>query len=114
MGITGHISLAPITASGIKLTVEEEKREIGRAYLYILPNSLHQAPLGLMEDVFVSEASRGKGIGTELVRKIIVEAKARGCYKLICTSRHNKPEVHDLYLSLGFKDHGKEFRIDFE
>ena len=44
---------------------------------------------------------------------LIEEAKNQGCYKLICTSRNSKPRVHSLYEKIGFKDWGKEFRIDF-
>jgi len=67
-----------------------------------------------MEDVFVEEVLRGQGVGSELVKKVIEEAKQRDCYKLICTSRYEKPKVHELYINLGFKDHGKEFRMDFK
>ena len=37
----------------------------------------------------------------------------KDCYKLICTSRYEKVAVHDLYIGLGFLDHGKEFRLNF-
>ncbi len=100
-------------ASGIKFYIKQDGREVGRAYLYILFNDLHQRPFGLMEDVFIDESLRGQGMGTELVKKIIEEAGRQNCYKLICTSRYSKPKVHKLYESLGFKEHGKEFRIDF-
>ncbi|MEK6894640.1 MAG: GNAT family N-acetyltransferase [Nanoarchaeota archaeon] len=102
-----------VGATGIKLYVTDEGKEIARAYLYFLSNDLHTRPFGLMEDVFVDSSQRGSGIGTRLTQRVIQEARDRGCYKLICTSRHEKPEVHRLYLRLGFKDHGKEFRIDF-
>ncbi|MDP2909303.1 MAG: GNAT family N-acetyltransferase [Nanoarchaeota archaeon] len=102
-----------INAKGIKFYVKEGKKEIARAYLYLLTNDLHDQPFGLMEDVFVEESLRGQGIGSKLVEKIIEEAKKKRCYKLICTSRYERPEVHRLYERFGFKDHGKEFRIDF-
>ncbi|MFA6076723.1 MAG: GNAT family N-acetyltransferase [Candidatus Paceibacterota bacterium] len=96
----------------IKFTAEENCKILGRAYLYIVFNDLHKEPFGFMEDVFVEEKNRGKGIGTKLVNEVIAEAKKQNCYKIICTSRYEKPEVHSLYKKLGFKDHGKEFRID--
>ncbi len=104
-----------INAEGIEFFIEDGKkgREIGRAFLYILKNKLHKKPFGFMEDVFVEENFRGKGYGVELVKAVILEARKRKCYKLICTSRHSKPKVHDLYQRLGFKNHGVEFRIDF-
>lgn len=78
-----------------------------------MKNDLHEVPFGLMEDVFVDETLRGQGIGTKIVQKLIEVAKEKKCYKLICTSRYSKPKVHELYEKIGFKDHGKEFRIDF-
>jgi len=102
-----------INANGIKFYIEKEGKEIARAYLYILKNDLHKQPFGFMEDVFVEESFRGQGFGTKLVEQLIIVAKKIGCYKLICTSRFSKPKVHELYKRLGFKEHGKEFRIDF-
>jgi len=101
-------------AEGIKFSVFKEDKEIARASLYMIKNDLHKTPYGLLEDVFVDETQRGHGIATDLVNAIIEEAKKQKCYKLICTSKNSKPKVHELYLKLGFKDIGKEFRMDFE
>lgn len=102
-----------LKVSGIKFYLEQNGTEMGRAYLYLLNNDLHKQPLGFMEDVFVDESLRGQGLGSELIKAIIEEAKKNNCYKLICNSRWEKLEVHKLYLKLGFLEHGKEFRIDF-
>jgi GNAT superfamily N-acetyltransferase len=97
---------------GIKIFIEKKGEEIARAYLYLIQNDLRSERYGLMEDVFVDEKLRGRGIGTKLIKKIIKLAKECNCYKLICTSRYEKEKVHTLYEHIGFKDHGKEFRID--
>ena len=96
----------------IKFFIEENGREIGHATLLLCRNDLYDQPFGLLEDVFVSEDMRGKGIGDVLVRRVIEEAKV-SCYKLIATSRHSRQAVHEWYRRLGFKDHGTEFRLDF-
>jgi len=101
-----------ISANGIKFYIEADDREVARAYLYIL-NNIHEQPFGLMEDVFVDENYRSQGLGTKLVEELIKIAKQRDCYKLIGTSRQERPIVHGWYLQLGFKDWGREFRIDF-
>jgi GNAT superfamily N-acetyltransferase len=98
---------------GLRLSLNRDGEEVARAFLYLMSNNLHEAPFGLLEDVYVDESYRGQGLGTEIVNAVIAEAKARGCYKLIATSRYTRPRVHELYLRLGFRDHGKEFRIDF-
>ncbi len=98
----------------IKLNKIRENREIARCYLVIIFNDLHSRSYALLEDVFVEEEFRGKGIGTELVKNAIEIAKACGCYKIIATSRDERREVHHFYLKIGFKEWGKEFRIDFD
>ncbi len=102
-----------ITAQGIKFSIEKDNKEIARAYLYLMKNDLHNQPFGLMEDVFIDESLRSKGYGTKIVKELIKQAKKQNCYKLIATSRHSRKEVHKLYKKLGFKDWGKEFRMDF-
>lgn len=97
----------------VRLSAEENGVEVGHAYLYLIYNDLHQEPYGLLEDVFVKEAYRGKGLGTTLVQSVVKEAKNRGCYKLVATSRLSRSEVHTWYEKIGFKNYGLEFRMDF-
>ncbi len=101
-----------IKARGIKFFIEQDGAEVARAYLYIL-NNIHEQPFGFMEDVLVDENYRSQGLGTKLIKELIKTAKQNNCYKLVSTSRHERPKVHELYLKLDFKDWGKEFRIDF-
>ncbi len=97
---------------GIKISEFDKGDEIARAFLYILKNDLHSKPFGFIEDIFVLEKYRKKGIGKKLVKEIIKTAKENNCYKIICTSRYSKDFIHKFYLDLGFIDHGKEFRLN--
>jgi len=101
-----------INASGIKFSMEKEGKEVGRAYLFIMHNDLHEEPFGLLEDVYVEEEYREQGLGTELVKAVIRAARDNDCYKLLCTSRHSRPKIHDWYQTLGFKNYGLEFRMN--
>lgn len=101
-----------IETKGIRISITDNGFEIGRAYIYLIYNDSHERPFGLMEDVYVDETYRGKGIGSILVGKVIELAKELNCYKLIATSRISRPKVHELYQRLGFSQHGVEFRID--
>ena len=109
-----NVRLYDQKASGVRVACQGNGRELGHAYLYILQNDQHTEPFGLVEDVFVEEAARGQGTGRELLKALIEEAKKRGCYKLIATSRHGRDDVHAWYERLGFRDHGIEFRMNFE
>ena len=62
-------------SSCFRFSVQREGSDVGRAYLYLIYNDLHDAPCGFMEDVFVEESYRGQGIGTELTNAVIAKAK---------------------------------------
>lgn len=101
-----------VEAKGIRLSWAQDGIEVGRASVYFIHNDLHDQPFALMEDVYVSEALRGQGLGSDLVRQVIKLAQNANCYKIIATSRESRPKVHMLYQRLGFTKHGVEFRID--
>ena len=107
-----EIKTKNIKSRGIKYTIEVKGMKVGRAFLYIMHNDLHQRPFGLIEDVFVSEKIRGQGVGQKLIGELLQEAKNQNCYKVIATSRNERPRVQKFYKKLRFKDYGKEFRID--
>ncbi|MCK5211292.1 GNAT family N-acetyltransferase [Candidatus Parcubacteria bacterium] len=98
---------------GIKFIMKHGDQNIASAYLYILYNDFHKRPFGIVEYVIVDEAYRSQGLGTKIVKAMIAEAKKQNCYKLLLWSRYSKPKVHLLYKKLGFKDWGKEFRLNF-
>lgn len=102
-----------VEGKGIKFFIEIDGKEVGRAFLYILHNDLHEKPFGFLEDVYINENLRGQGIGTKLLNEIIEEAKRNECYKIVATSRYSRPKVHKLYERLGFENQGIEFRLDF-
>jgi ribosomal protein S18 acetylase RimI-like enzyme len=105
------IKQKPINATGIKLYIEQDGKEVARAFLYILKNDLHQEPFGFIEDVFVDENCRCQGLATGLLAKLIEVAKENQCYKIVCTCRHEKEKVHRLYEKVGFKNFGVEFKL---
>ncbi|MFW5885207.1 MAG: GNAT family N-acetyltransferase [Patescibacteria group bacterium] len=109
-----HWKKEEISVSGIRISInDKEGVEVGRAFLYIMKNDLHQRPFGFMEDVYVKKNARGKGIGKKLIQKVIKTAQEKNCYKLVATSRHSREKVHFMYEKFGFYDQGVEFRMNF-
>lgn len=98
--------------NAIRLSVVENGAEIGYLYVYLIRNDSHKEPYGLLEDLFVKEGHRKKGVGSALVQEALAEAKRLGCYKVIGTSRMSRENVHRLYEKMGLKKYGFEFRID--
>mgnify|MGYP001571991053 CR=1 FL=1 len=103
------------TSIGLRYSViEEGGAEIAHGYLYFMHNDLHTEPFAFLEDVWVKEGWRGQGVGTELIKLMIETARAHGAYKLIATSRDSRPDVHTMYVGLGFEQYGREFRMNFK
>jgi GNAT superfamily N-acetyltransferase len=101
-------------SKGIKFSAMIDGKEVGRAFLFILKNDFRNREYGFLEDVMVDESCRGQGIGTKLLNELIATAKELKLYKLICTSRKGRKEVHALYEKLGLKNWGIEFKMYLE
>jgi ribosomal protein S18 acetylase RimI-like enzyme len=59
-----------------------------------------------VEDVFVSAAARGSGLGRELVSFAIDRARERGCRRMELDTGADNAPAQGLYRSLGFRDNG--------
>lgn len=100
-------------AKAIRISlVNDENKEMGRAFIFLITNDLHEKSYALLEDVFVYEEFRGQGLGQKIVQKAVEEAKNNGCYKIIGTSRNSREKVHQFYKKLGFEQYGQEFRMN--
>lgn len=104
----------PLSITGIRFAISEKNEELARGYLYLLKNDLHERPYAFIEDLYVAEAERGAGYGSKMLQAMIEEAKKRGCYKIIATSRKPRRAVHRFYEKNGFQKWGYEFRIDLK
>jgi len=101
-----------INIYGNRISLKKDETEIAHAFIYFMNNDLHKESFAFIEDVFVENKYRGQGFGKQLMQQLIALAKKNNCYKIICTSRSSRMEVHKFYLKLGFSEHGKEFRLN--
>ncbi len=100
-----------LSPKAIKLSIKENNQEIGRVRVYFIENDSHKYPYALIEDLFVSEDHRKKGLGTKLMQAAIEEVKKANCGWIIANSRYEREYAHKFYLKLGFEDYGKEFKL---
>jgi len=56
----------------------------------------------LLEDLFVTEAARGRGLGRELVEAVIALARERGCRRVELDVNEDNAGALALYRSVGF------------
>lgn len=95
--------------------LELDARIVASAVLVIVPNVSHRGrPYAIAENVVVDPAFRGRGIGESLMRHLVDEARAAGCYKLALTSNNARAGAHRFYERIGFTQTHKGFRVVFE
>ena len=89
----------------IQLVVAEEGGGVvGCLQLCILPGISSQgASRGLIEDVRVASHCRSRGIGEQLVRWAIAEARAKGCKLVELLTHHTRVDAQRFYVRLGFQ-----------
>lgn len=77
--------------------------------LYRIPTNLK----GMIEDVIVDEAARGKGVATRLMNHAISVARKNGVAKLELTSNPTRIAANNMYQQLGFEKRNTNFyRMD--
>ncbi len=77
---------------------------VGCLQLCILPGlSSHGACRGLIEDVRVAAHCRNRGIGEQLVRWALAEARAKGCKLVELLTHHTRVDAQRFYSRLGFQ-----------
>ncbi len=86
---------------------------VGTFALLIMDNLAHVGtPSGVVEDVVVSEAFQGQGIGKEMMAFAMNRCRQFGCYKMVLSSNLKRIEAHQFYENLGFEKHGFSYRIN--
>lgn len=85
---------------------KEENRIVGIAMMAIY--KVISGHKGMIEDVVVDQAQRGKGIGRKLMEKLLEEGKNKNLDEILLFSGHHRTPAITLYKSLGFqlKDSG--------
>ncbi|MDO9057054.1 MAG: GNAT family N-acetyltransferase [Sulfuricurvum sp.] len=85
------------TPSAILLVVESKEGVIGMATLQTLISTAMGEKVGLIEDVIVSEAYRGTGIGKALLEALIAESEGAGLKRLALGADHRNHKAIAFY-----------------
>lgn len=90
---------------------QSDGRVLGSADLLIVSNLTHGCrPWAIVENVIVSEDSRGLGVGRSLMQRVAEIATRQDCYKIQLLSRRERAGAHAFYGRLGYGAVAEGFR----
>jgi len=92
----------------------EWKQQVVGTFALLIMDSLGHGgvPAAVLEDVVVSEAHRGLGIGQQMMTLATALAREKGCSKFFFSSGIERTQAHQFYANLGFKQHGYSFYLN--
>ena len=86
---------------------------VGTYELAILDNMAKRGKKsGVVEDVAVSPAYQGKGIGRAMMQHALEQCRSADCYKMTFSSNVKREGAHRFYDSLSFARHGYSFQVE--
>jgi ribosomal protein S18 acetylase RimI-like enzyme len=100
----------------IQLVVAEngDAEVIGCLQLCILPGLSSQgASRGLIEDVRVASHCRSQGIGEQMVRWAVAEARGKNCKLVELLTHNSRVDAQRFYVNLGFQQSHKGMTLRF-
>jgi GNAT superfamily N-acetyltransferase len=88
---------------------------VGTFSLLFLPTLMHRGlhKFAVLDAVVVKASYRSQGIGKTMVKEALKISAAAGCYKVTLSSNLKRDRAHSFYQSLGFKQHGWSFSLEF-
>lgn len=91
---------------------EHEGRVVGTFQLTFIRHLMRGGTLvAQVEAVHVEASLRGHGVGAQLMRRAIQEARAAGCSRIQLTSDKRREEAHRFYRRIGFAQSHEGFKL---
>lgn len=95
------------------MMIEEEKEAIGFANLMIIFSVWAHGKALILDDLFVLEEYRGKGLGRKVLEFIEDHAKENKYKRLQFQSELSNPNAYKFYISLGYKSEDMHFFVRY-
>ena len=99
-GVTKRLSLLAANGEPV-IVVESEGALVGMLDWHVMPTIHRLRPVGRIVALVVSEGSRGRGVGTALVREAEARMRVRDCEKMEVTSNVRLERAHAFYERYG-------------
>ena len=91
------------------LIAEDEGRVVGFLDMEFRQRLGHPRPQAWVNDLVVTEAMRGRGIGRALLAEAEALAGKRGCFRMSLETAGWRERTHTFYAGEGWTDNGKWF-----
>ena len=88
--------------SHLLLAMDAQGGALGFVQLYPSFTSVGTAPIEILNDLFVAEAARGRGVARVLLRRAADDARARGAVGLVLSTALDNQPAQSLYASEGW------------
>ena len=88
-------------AEGLQLIARDKGTPLGFATIYWTWQTLYAARVGVLNDLFVTPASRGTGIGRALIERCLELCRERGAEKLVWETAPDNTTAQRLYDGIG-------------
>ena len=75
---------------------------------------MHPNPSGLIDELVVTKASRGSGIGRKLMLAAIDKCRQLGCGEVEVSTEKSNKNAREFYKALGFEEDAVLLEIDLE
>ena len=86
------------------IAAEMDGAVVGTLHLMFIPSISYQGGLrAQVESVRVDGKYRGRGIGNEMMKWAVEQARARGAHLVQLTTHRSREDAHRFYERLGFK-----------
>lgn len=93
--------------------LEDQQKLIGFATFSVRFIVRYKQPIAQLEELFVKEEHRNKGLGKKLINQVADKARELDCYRLYIESHIDRTTAHAVYEKLGFSKDGYYFKINF-
>jgi glucosamine-phosphate N-acetyltransferase len=80
-----------------------QQQLVGFGSLTVKSNLWSEAFVGYVDEMVVDEAYRGRGIGTQMLDRLISCARERGCNRIELDSAFHRKDAHAFYERRGFQ-----------
>lgn len=100
--VRGLASVIESDEVGDILVVRENGDVIAMVNILYTVSTALGTRVGLLEDMIVSKAGRGSGIGSKLLEKAVEFARDKGCQRITLLTDHDNEGAHRFYQKHGF------------